>query len=165
VRTERALSAQLEHLRPQGGEAAPLAWERRRGGVEPIQKCPHRRQRLGVQAGGLGVADPDAHQHAVRELTAQLLELARHPLRLAAPHVEDARGDDDPLGRLEQRPQSGDLGRAAQPESAEAQLLDQPGGRAGVLLADCAGCGPYSEFGELHLSHSLAAPPGVSSRP
>ena len=96
------------------------------------------------------MADPDAEQHAARRLAGELGMSGRDLARLVLPHVEDPGGDGDPLGRVEQRPEGKQVGRATQPERPKAEVLDQLGRDAGVVFTDRAVRGLDSDFAELH---------------
>ena len=136
VRPERPLAREVEHLRAQRGQAATVGRDRIGRGVEPVEELPHRGQRLGVVAGGLGVADPDSEQHPAGKVPVELGEVAGHLGGIALPDVEDPGGRGQPGRRLQQRPQRRQLLGAAKPERAEAELLDQARCFARVLLAE-----------------------------
>src|ERR1019366_2124096 len=132
--------------------AAFVAEDRRIGRVEAVQELAHRGQRLGVHAGGLGVADPQPDQQPAGELAHELRVFGGELRRLVLPDVDDARGDGQTLGRLEQRAHRGEAGGAAEPEDRVAELLDE-GRRLTALLAllaQRARRGPHSDAAYAH---------------
>jgi hypothetical protein len=98
------------------------------------------------------VADPDPDHEALAEVGGQLGVLGGQPagFSLVDPDVDDRGADDERLARLEQRPNARQLRRAAEPEGAEAELLDQRRRLGGVLLADLTVGGPDAEGPEIH---------------
>ncbi len=98
----------------------------------------------------LGVADTDPEQDPARKLLAERRDVLRDLRRFARPHVEDAGGGDEPLGRRKERPQRRHLRGAAKPHRAKVELLDQLRRRTGVLLADRAERRPDAEPAEIH---------------
>src|SRR3954447_18138737 len=84
-----AVTCELEHLRRERREAAPVTWRGRRGGVEAVEEGAHRVERLAVVARRLAVADADAEHEPSGEI-ADVGDGGRRLRRLVRPDVEDA---------------------------------------------------------------------------
>ena len=102
VAAERTLAGQVKHLRAQRGKHTPLTRQRRRGGVEHIEKRDRRVPRTGVVARRLRVTRTDPDQRAVAVVTLERGRLGGNHRRIALPQVDDPGGGDERLGRDQQ---------------------------------------------------------------
>src|SRR3954447_20723961 len=124
VGAERALRGEVEHLRPERGGEPLIARHGLLSGVEAVEEVAHGLQRPRVVRGRLGMPDADAEDEAARELALELRTAGRHVGRRVLPDVEDARGDRERLGGLEEGPDLRERGAAPEPQRAEAEALD-----------------------------------------
>ena len=120
---ERALEAEVEHLRAECGKHHPLPRNRARRRCDAVEEATGLGQGLLVLLRGLGMSNPDPQQQPPREVRVDRGKLIGELGWVIRPDVHDPTRDHDPLARLEHQPQLWQPRRAADPQRAVAQLL------------------------------------------
>jgi hypothetical protein len=123
----RAFARQGEHLRAERGEHQGVL--RDAAGAQRVHVGGEGLVRIPVRPCRFPVPRADAEHEAARMTVLHPGERAGHVVRAVLPHVHDAGAQGQGAGRVEQFLRLGQVavGRAAEPERAEAGLLDGGG--------------------------------------
>lgn len=160
VRAGGALACEVEHPRAERRQAAAVHRGRRGRRVEAVEEGAHRREGPAVVARRLGVADADPEHEAAGELRPQGRVVGGGLGGVVAPDVEDPGGGDQGGGGLQDGAHLLDVGRAAHPPGAVAEVLHDLRRLTGPVRAEGAEAAPDPDAPELHAAalHASGAP-------